>query len=306
MKKNILVTGAAGFIGSELAKALIKLNYSVFTIDNLSTGFINKIPRHVKFIEGNTYDQRITKSLTNLKFHCVIHIAGQSSGEISFENPIYDLKSNAQSTLNLLEFCKNNGCNKFIFASTMSVYGDSKKDFVDEDDIVNPKSFYAIGKIASERYMKLYSEYGINSIALRLFNVYGPGQNMLNMKQGMASIFLSQALKNNEIIVKGSLNRYRDFVYIEDVVSSFVLALNSNEQGYNVFNVCSGEKVKVSQILKIIKDEISQDIIIKEESGTPGDIFGIVGSNKKIKKILNWKQSMSFENGMKEMIKSLN
>ena len=150
--------------------------------------------------------------------------------------------------------------------------------------------------------MKVYSDYGINSISLRLFNVYGPGQNMLNMKQGMASIFLSQALKNNQITVKGSLDRYRDFVYIEDVVSSFILALNSNEQGYDVYNVCSGEKVKVSQILNIIKDEISNDIVITEESGTPGDIFGIVGSNDKIKKILDWKHTTNFEEGMKKMI----
>ena len=305
MKKNILVTGAAGFIGSAVASKLIELNYNVYTIDNLSTGFIEKIPNNVKFIKGNTYDKNILQNFSKVNFYAILHIAGRSSGEISFENPVYDLKSNTESTLNLLQFCKNNGCNKFIFASTMSVYGDSKKDYVEENDNLNPKSFYSIGKIASEQYMKIYSQFGINSIALRLFNVYGPGQNMTNMKQGMASIFLSQALNDNSIIVKGSLERYRDFVYIDDVVSSFVLALDSNIKGFDFFNVCSKSMTKVSDILKIISQEFPNKIEISQEKGTPGDIFGIVGCNKKILKNLNWKPTYSFNEGMIRMINSL-
>ena len=271
----------------------------------MSTGFIEKIPNNVKFIKGNTYDKNILQNFSKVNFYAILHIAGQSSGEISFENPVYDLKSNTESTLNLLQFCKNNGCNKFIFASTMSVYGDSKKDYVEENDNLNPKSFYSIGKIASEQYMKIYSQFGINSIALRLFNVYGPGQNMTNMKQGMASIFLSQALNDNSIIVKGSLERYRDFVYIDDVVSSFVLALDSNIKGFDFFNVCSKSMTKVSDILKIISQEFPNKIEISQEKGTPGDIFGIVGCNKKILKNLNWKPTYSFNEGMIRMINSL-
>lgn len=305
MKKNILVTGAAGFIGSAVASRLIELNYNVYTIDNLSTGFVEKIPNNVKFIKGNTYDKNILQNFSNVNFYAILHIAGQSSGEISFENPVYDLKSNTESTLNLLQFCKNNGCNKFVFASTMSVYGDSKKDYVEENDNLNPKSFYSVGKIASERYLKIYSQFGINSIALRLFNVYGPGQNMTNMKQGMASIFLSQALNDNSIIVKGSLERYRDFVYIDDVVSSFVSALDSNIKGFDVFNVCSKSMTKVSDILKIISKEFPNKIDISLEKGTPGDIFGIVGCNKKILKNLKWKPTCSFNEGMIRMINSL-
>ena len=174
---------------AHLSQRLLEDNNTVTTIDNLSSGFIDNIPDGVRFIKGDCYDKKSIDKLKNEKFDMIFHIAGQSSGEISFEDPEYDLKTNTLSTLMLLNYSVKTKCRNFIYASTMSVYGDHPNKKISEDDKAIPKSFYAIEKLASEQYLKLYSKYNIKISCLRLFNVYGPGQNMFNLKQGMISIF---------------------------------------------------------------------------------------------------------------------
>ena len=145
---NILVTGAAGFIGSVLASTLSRDNHDVVTIDNLSTGYEENIPSSVEFIRGDCHDPTIIAKLRKKRFDAIIHIAGQSSGEISFEDPTYDLQTNTQSTLMLLDYAAKTGCTKFIYASSMSVYGNSEKQPVHENMTLHPTSFYAVGKVA--------------------------------------------------------------------------------------------------------------------------------------------------------------
>ena len=137
--KTYLVTGAAGFIGASIANELIRLGNKVVTVDNLSTGNKDHIPKGVHFIKGDCQNPKIIKILNTYKFEAIYHIAGQSSGEISFENPVYDLQTNGQSTLQLLDLAINIGCNKFIYASTMSIYGDT--DFSPVDETFTPNLF---------------------------------------------------------------------------------------------------------------------------------------------------------------------
>lgn len=250
--KKYLVTGAAGFIGSQLAKNLLKNGHQVVSIDNLSTGYLEAVPEGVELIVGDCQDEKVIEKLYDHKFDAIFHIAGQSSGEVSFENPVYDLQTNTQSTLLLLQYAKNTDCQKMIYASSMSVYGDQKELPVKETAKCNPKSFYAVGKLASEHYLKIYSNLGITCTALRLFNVYGPGQNLENLKQGMLSIFLAMALKDGKILVKGDKNRFRDFVYIDDVVKAFrnAEAMEGNDS-YRVFNVCNNRKITIEELLNL-------------------------------------------------------
>tara|TARA_Y100000991_G_scaffold209829_1_gene190444 strand:+ start:1260 stop:2174 length:915 start_codon:yes stop_codon:yes gene_type:complete len=299
--KKYLVTGAAGFVGSALAKKLLKYDNKVVTIDNLSTGNIKNIPEGVEFIEGNVQDRKIISSLENYKFDCIFHIAGQSSGEISFEDPIYDLQTNTQSTLLLIELAKKINCKKIIYASTMSVYGDVN-EIGSEEDFTEPKSFYGIGKLASEKYLKINSDI-LNCTVLRLFNIYGPGQNMNNMKQGMVSIFLQQALKSDQILVKGSLNRFRDFIYIDDVISAFIKAEKNNAVGFKIYNIGTGIKTTVSDLLNIICSNFHERKSIIQQSNTPGDQFGIIANIDNAEKGLNWKPSYKLKDGLKKMIK---
>jgi UDP-glucose 4-epimerase len=298
--KKYLVTGAAGFIGSALAKNLVAAGNEVFTIDNLATGYRSNIPEGVHFIEGNVHDKAIIDQLENIKLDAIFHIAGQSSGEISFENPVYDLQTNTQSTLLLLDYSRKSGCTKFIYASTMSVYGDQDILPVKEEFSPNPKSFYAVGKLASENYLKIFSEFGINCTAIRLFNVYGPGQNMDNLKQGMISIFLAQALNEAKITVKGSTERFRDFVYIDDVVNAFVKALECKD-GYQVVNIASGVKTTVAQVLESIENEFENKLEIAIQGGTQGDQFGIYADTTKARLVLNWEPKMNFREGTQLM-----
>ena len=300
-KEYTLVTGAAGFIGSCVANKLIELGHNVITIDNLSTGFETNLHDKIIFFKGDVSDEDILESVFKHKITGILHIAGQSSGEVSFDNPVYDLSSNTQSTLKLLQYAIKVKCKKFVFASTMSVYGEQLVDFVDEGNVANPVSFYSVGKLASEHYMKIYSRLGINCIALRLFNVYGPGQNLENMRQGMVSIFLAQAFANNSILVKGSGERFRDMVYIDDVVDAFVRSLCSENIGFKIYNVSTGIKTKVFDVISSIKSMFISEIKVTYEGSTAGDIFGIFGNNQLIKSELGWTPKTTFSNGIKEM-----
>ena len=298
---NLLVTGAAGFIGSSLSTNLLRNDHKVVTIDNLSTGYEESIPSGVEFIRGDCHDSSVIAKLSNKKFDAIIHIAGQSSGEISFDDPIYDLQTNTQSTLMLLDYAKKTGCRNFIYASSMSVYGNSDKQPVHENMRLVPTSFYAIGKLASEHYLRLYSKFGIKTTALRLFNVYGPGQNLKNLRQGMVSIYLAQAMKNQKVIVKGSGDRFRDLVYIDDVVDAFYKTLSIQKIGYNCYNIGSGEKYSVNNIIHKINNFFNNRLDIEYIESTQGDMFGIYSDSSLAERELSWKTNVSFDEGIHRM-----
>lgn len=298
---NYLVTGAAGFIGAAIATRLIKEGNTCSTIDNLFTGTKEHVPEGCRFIEGDVSDPKIINSLKDEKFDAIIHMAGQSSGEVSFDDPVYDLHTNTQSTILLLKLANEIGCKKFIYASSMSTYGDHNPPECGETTYTEPKSFYAVGKLASENYMRIYSQFGIACTALRFFNVYGIGQNLQNLRQGMASIFLAMAITDHHIVVKGSKDRFRDFVYIDDVVDAVIKALNRTE-GYDFFNVCTGIPTTVEKVVTTIKNNLSYAVDVEFAENTPGDQFGIYGNNEKLKKALGWKPTIDFETGMKKMV----
>jgi len=301
--KIYLVTGAAGFIGTAIAKKLLEKGNRVVTIDNLSTGLEEAIPQGVVFYKGNCQDIDIINRLNEYFFDAIYHIAGQSSGEISFDDPVYDLQTNAQSTLLLLKLAIKTGCKKFIYASSMSVYGDKPDIPVKEETTLNPKSFYGVGKVASEHYMRIYQEYGINSTALRLFNVYGPGQNMENLRQGMVSIFLAQAIKDKYILVKGDKERFRDFIYIDDVVNAFLCAEEKSGFQFDTLNICTGIRTTVGELISKMQDSLPYNITVEYKGNTPGDQFGITGDNNKVHKALGWQPDTSLKSGLVKMVK---
>lgn len=299
--KKYLVTGGAGFIGSAVATQLLNDGNTVYIIDNLSTGYLDNVPEGAIFIEGNCEDDSVIEKLNAQFFDAIFHIAGQSSGEVSYDNPVLDMQANVQSTLVLLKYAVQTGCKTFVYASSMSVYGDATKLPVSESDPTIPKSFYAVGKLASEHYLRIYQTFGIKTVALRLFNVYGVGQNMDNLRQGMASIYLAQALQHNKIVVKGSTDRFRDFVYISDVVRAFIESMKI-EIPSGIYNVCYGDKTHVSDILNLITEQLNNGTQTEIIDSTPGDQFGIYGDYKKFEKTFGFKNEISFRNGMIEMI----
>ena len=299
-----LVTGAAGFIGAALASRLIKEGNQVVTIDNLSTGNTSNIPDGVKFIEGDCGNKDDYSKVPNETYDAIFHIAGQSSGEISFDDPIYDIRTNAESTLLLLKFALQNKCKRFIYASTMSVYGIKPERPVKENEDCYPESFYGIAKLASEHYLRVYEQFGIDATSLRLFNVYGPGQNMDNLRQGMVSIFLAQMLKNKCIHVKGSADRFRDFIHIDDVVESFLRCLSCDKSKSETINIANGKAIKVKEIIRLLVSSQEEKIEVEYHGGTPGDIHGIFADITQMNNIFgNW-EKVDLRDGIADMINS--
>ena len=302
--KNYLVTGGAGFIGSCLIRRLLKNGHKVTTIDNLTTGFKSNVPRNTNFIRGNCGDPKIYKKIANVKFDAIFHIAGQSSGEISFDDPVYDINANTTSTILLLKYALKSGCKRFIFASTMSVYGSKPDKPVKEISSTVPESFYGNSKLASENYLKIYQKYGIKYTSLRLFNVYGPGQNMKNLKQGMVSIYLSQMINDGKIHVKGSHLRYRDFIYIDDVIHYFTECLRNKKSIGKTINIGTGKKTYVYQIIKILTSLHKKKISVKYSGSTQGDINGIYADVKLKEKIFGKHTLTKLSDGLLRMYKN--
>jgi UDP-glucose 4-epimerase len=299
---NFIVTGAAGFIGGALSARLIQEGHTVVTIDNLSTGYEDNIPEGVEFIYGDCGSKESIKKIPERNYEAIFHIAGQSSGEISFDNPVYDITTNTVSTLLLLDYALQHDCDRFIYAGTMSVYGEQPDKPITEDAKSLPTSFYGVGKLASEHYMDIYQSYGIKTTSLRLFNVYGPGQNLKNLRQGMVSIFLAQIFNDGFVEMKGSPDRYRDFIYIDDVVKAFTNCLIYTESQNEVINIATGNKTNVGDLINLLFELSEKPRDLRIAGSTSGDLHGIFAETEKMRKSLHIKETIPLELGLKKMI----
>lgn len=297
-----LITGGCGFIGTALAKRLKSIGSDVVLID-----LDDKIKDFHKdnFIcfSLDIRDYKNFAKLSDLKFDCIFHLAAQTSGRISEENPDLDIDTNIKGTLNLLKYMTNTNNKKIIFTSSMAVYGNDENP-IDENKPVNPLSNYAVSKIAGESYLKMYKQYGITYTIFRLFNVYGRGQDLSNMKQGMVSIYIAQAVKSNVIDVTGSIDRYRDFVHIDDVINALVMPLNNKKMSENIYNVGTGVKTTVKELINIIQSIKGSTLKINCIESHQGDQFGTFANIQKLR-TLGWKPCIQLNDdnggGIKDM-----
>jgi UDP-glucose 4-epimerase len=299
--KSYLVTGVAGFIAAAAARALLVQGHEVIGVDNLSTGFRENIPGGVLFFEGDCQDGALYDKLPDRKYEAIFHIAGQSSGEISFDDPVYDLRTNTESTLRLLKYALSVGCRRFIYAGSMAVYGVQPDAPVKEDAPAFPQSFYGVGKLASEHYLRVYEQYGIHSTALRLFSVYGPGQNMDNLRQGMVSIFMAMMRNDGYIHVKGRPDRYRDFVYIDDVVEAFLLCLRRESSIGRAINIGGSGRTCVGDLVDRLCALAQRPVKVEYSGGTVGDVHGIYADPSMAAKYLGYAPSVSLSEGLARM-----
>ncbi len=299
--KNILITGGAGFIGYSLIKSFDNSKLNIFVIDNFSTGYNKKFPKNVRLFKSDCKDYAIFRKLKKYNFDSVIHLAGVSSVEASYNNPEKDANSNIISTLNVLKFIKEKKIKNFIFSSSMCVYGDLKKKANEKDKTI-PISFYGISKLTAEEYIKFYPLPYTTKIVLRLFNVYGPGHDSKSTMHGMVGIYLNQINKKNKLVVKGKLNRYRDFIYIDDVLMIIKKCMNLKNRTFNLFNVSTSKKIYVKDLINKIIHLKNKKVKIKILKNTPGDQHGIYGNNVKIKKFFKIKKLESLVQGLRKTI----
>ena len=297
---NILITGGAGFIGTQLADRLYEMGHEVFIID-----LPNKFTKyHLEKYNCYNVDIRnyieFEKIKSELSFDIIYHLAAQTSGRVSQEEPELDIDTNAKGTLNIIRFAKEKRIKKVIFTSSMASYG-NYSGRISENIEQRPISNYGITKVCGELFVKSLEQYGINYSIFRLFNVYGPGQDLKNMKQGMVSIYLAQLINNEEIKVTGSLERYRDFVYISDVIEALVLGLEDKTNN-STYNVGTGVKTTVETLIKTMLSIANKNLRIVEVESHEGDQFGIISDNTKLEKI-GWKCLVTLENGLENLIK---
>ena len=247
-----LVTGGAGFIGSNLVDRLIDNGHEVVILDNLSTGKEENINSKAEFFQ---YDITIRGvSMRNgwkkHKYDVVFHLAAKARVQPSIEDPIEYHKVNVNGTLNMLKFCVDTGVKRFIYSSTSSVYGDTKYVPTSENSTLNPMSPYALQKLIGEQYCKLFSDlYKLETVCLRYFSVYGERQPLEGAYSLVTGIFINQILNKKPLTINGDGKQRRDFTYVDDVVTANIRAfiLKTKFNG-DIFNIGNGSNRSVNEL----------------------------------------------------------
>lgn len=285
---DILVTGGAGFIGSHLCEALIKKNNVTVLDKNLP-----KI-EGVDFVKGKITNKRTIEKAIRQK-DLVYHLAAQISVLDSVKNPINTFRDNILGTILLLENLKS----PLVFISSSSVYGEPKYLPIDENHPLNPKSPYAVSKLAGEHYCRVFHELnGLDVSVLRYFNVYGPRQS--GEYAGVVQIFIKKIMKNEQPIIYGDGKQTRDFVYVKDVVDATIKA--SRLKGFNVLNIGAGTQKSVNEIAFAILKKFKSGLKPIYQPPRPGDPKDTLADIKKAKRILKWKPAYNFKKGLDETI----
>ncbi len=305
LDKKVLVTGGAGFIGSNLVRRLINEGMKVRVFDNFSTGKrenLKDIYDRIDLVEGDLRDFALVIEATK-DVEIVFHEAALPSVIRSVKAPITTNDANITGTLNLLEAGRINNVRKIIYASSSSIYGDSLYFPKKEDMIPNPMSPYAVSKIAGEHYMRVYHRlYGIDTVILRYFNIYGPYQDPTSEYSGVIAKFITAFLNNKPITVFGDGEQSRDFTYVDDVVEANSLAANADIPG-EILNVAGGNRNTLNQMIDILKsifDKKDYEVIYNQPR--PGDVRHSQAEVAKIGKKLNFKAKTTFEVGLKKTV----
>lgn len=307
--RKILVTGGAGFIGSHITDRLLKEDFDVTVIDNFSTGNQANLNHHKKenfhLIEGDIRDSNILKE-TLRDIEVVFHEAAMASVTLSVKDPILVNQINVEGTLNLLKASCDLNLKRFIYASSAAVYGKTNSVKKKEDQNPNPTSPYGVSKLAAENYVQVFHRlYGIETVCLRYFNVYGPRQrvDVHGSYGGVISIFINRILKGMPPIINGDGEQTRDFVYISDVVEANMLAMNSPNGAGKVCNIATGKKISINQVAQTLKRLMNrEDLENIHTEPRPTDIKHGYANISKAKGILGYEPQFSIEKGLAELV----
>jgi len=300
-KEKILVSGGAGFIGSNLVDSLIELGYEVLIIDSLVSGKKEYINPKAKFYQIDILSNELEDIFIQEKPDYVFHLAAQIEVSKSMKDPLKDAEINLKGGFNILENCRKYLVKKIIFSSTGgAIYGESKIIPTPESYPTNPLSFYGIHKLSFEKYLKCYNnEYGLDYGILRFSNVYGPRQ-FKGGEAGVIAIFIDNAVNNNSSIQYGDGSQTRDFVYVDDVVRALISCLKNDCR--QEINISHGQEYSLKEIEKSIEKALGREIDIIEKEAKPGEQKRSCLDNSLAKKVLNWEPEIGLEEGIKRTI----
>ena len=258
MKRNILITGVAGFIGSNLADMLLKKNFNVIGIDNLSYGVLEQIPKGVNFYQEDIRDKDIYKLFSDID--CVFHLAAKNSLIDCENNPSETLDINVKGTTNIFDASQKQNVRKVIYAESSAVYEGSQNLPSRESDAA-PKSVYAKSKMATNGIANDFAKsHGLISTGLRYFNVYGPKQDYRRTIPPVFSAFIIKLLQKEAPTIYGDGSKKRDFVYVDDVNNFHLMCIDNDATNNQVFNVGSGKNYSITNIYEKIKSILDSDI----------------------------------------------
>jgi UDP-N-acetylglucosamine 4-epimerase len=310
--KRIIITGGAGFIGSNLTEKLLKDKRveKVRVIDDLSNGYKHNIEEFIgnpkfDFIEADICDYEAMLEHTK-GFHLISHQAALGSVPRSIKDPMLSTKVNIDGTVNIMFAAVQNGISRVILACSSSTYGDSPDLPKKEERIGRPLSPYAITKFAVELYADVFKKtYGLDYVGLRYFNVFGPKQSPDNAYAAVIPLFCKAFLEGREPVINGDGSHSRDFTYVDNAVQANVLALFSdNAQALNeVYNVACGEQTTLNEMVSILKDVSGKNIDAVHGPERPGDVKHSKADISKIQNLLGYKPTVLFKGGLAEVYK---
>lgn len=305
-KELCLVTGGAGFIGSNLADALVSKGFPVRVIDNFSTGKLENLGQSLPSIELIRGDLRNGKDLAKAVRGAayVFHMGAISNVPQSVEQPLVTHEVNVMGTFRLLQASRKAGVKRFIFTSSSSIYGETNKFPSTEDDLPRPESPYAASKIMGEYDCRNFSKwYGLETVALRYFNVYGPRQNPQSRYACVIPIFLKCILDGVPVEVHWDGKQSRDFVYIDDVVTANLLAMKRSGISGDVFNIGSHSEVRVLDCLSGIQKILGlKKVKVRHTPKREGDVRRTFADISKARRLLGYRPGVSFHEGLRRTV----
>ena len=304
--KKAVVTGGAGFIGSHIAERLVDQGYHITILDDLSTGKMENIEHllereNAKYVQGSITDLSLLKQVFSDAYY-VFHQAAIPSVPRSMENPQVSHNVNVTGTLNVLLASRDSNVKKVVYSSSSSVYGDTPNLPKTEDMTPNPQSPYAVTKLAGEYYCQVYNEvFGLQTVSLRYFNVYGPRQDPDSQYAAVIPLFIKRVSQNKPPIIFGDGKQTRDFSFVRDVVEANILAAESNASG--ILNIGGGANhISIETLAKLISNLMGKGIDPIYENPRPGDIKHSLADISKAE-AFGYKPKYSLEEGLNETIK---
>ena len=307
MANRYLVTGGAGFIGSHIVMRLVHDGAVVRVVDNLSTGQIQRLDRvrsAIEWVQGDLADEAVAKNVVD-GMDFVVHQAAVPSVQRSLSDPLGTNQANVVGTLNLLESSRRAGIRRFVYASSSSAYGDTEVLPKHEDMPPNPMSPYALQKFVGERYCKLYYDlYGLETVNLRYFNVFGPGQDPHSEYSAVIPRFINYLLTNRPITIFGDGEQSRDFTFVENVVEANLLALGAVNAAGKMCNIGCGERITLNQLVANLEEELGVKANVTHLPPKLGDVRHSLADIERARAILNYQPRVMVKEGLRRTVAS--
>jgi UDP-glucose 4-epimerase len=304
---KVLVTGGAGFIGTHLCRRLLESAHDVTVLDNEFNSSRKSVPAGARFVFGDVTRPADLEALFARGIDAVCHLAGQVSIIRAFDNPVADLRTNVEGTINVVEMCLKHRVRRLIYASSMTAYGDTSVVPTPETEPCRPDSYYGITKFAAERFVHATAtrpdlDFRFDVTSLRMFSVFGPGQAWDNPYQGVLGIFLGRIQRGEPITIFGDGEQTRDFVYIGDIVDAWIAALtNASATAGGVFNLGSGHPRSINELAAAVlaaHGRSVRDYDVRHAPPRPGEQRRVQADIRLARDTFGWQPRTSFEDGL--------